>query len=1064
MGKADDVGDLACTGVINTRDTIPKLHGPMQHDYCAFRRARARVVDPTHEGSQGRKNSMRDSFIGAAFAGAAGVHRTIKSVSQREKSESLPGGAGETGVDLSSPLASNVMATASQRGFGRDRLESVATRGAFVPASQGGIGVADDQVGSGESVLSLEQLQRLVKEAAFRLGVGPDPSPERDAPGGILSPDDGSGDAAESADALVKQRADEAAAAAKAARIPGEMHYLTAAAIVVAALAAARWCLLRVPVLGGLVWTLTAPIAAPVGAVSAYVAARQTGPRADAAHLVTLVGLALGFGVSVSRNRNRAHAAAVRAALQCEPGYSYVKTVLGEMPAHVQMRADGDAAGWLTTFVGEIWDSISGLMSEAMGAYVEPVMDAYKPPGVNSMRFQRFTLGTRPPRFSSCRAIQFVRGARDHVALDMDFVFDSDAEIQLAVGVGKLTSVVVVSDVKLQATLRLLFKPLWDEAPCFKAVAVSFVGTPFFRCAVDGRGLPLPDAVLTYIGNTITEMILSWYAWPNRLLVPMTTTVSYYELEPKPRAVVLVRLMALRGFGAKAAAPVGRSSNSVEDGGLFGSEHEEGHSGHEHSTPTSKGARKKFGFGRKQRPSIAEEGPYSPDSGGPDDGEPPSRREPAEAKPSVNLSKKHRVSVFIRGAKREHSSARSFIAADGTASGDLEWRPTTTGGILSGTGSKALSGLKAARDVAKKAASSGAQTLASGRRHRASRIGESDEDDDGADRFDGDPDPAPDDEIEGETFALVVKEPDVESVLLVLEEVSDSLMGGSSVREVARYEVPLRDVIVDTPPGTDDHEVRYSVPMSTEAFGVEGGETLGRADVGLTLNDVHQGLDSDVGGVWIKIIDVRGVPKCDPGGAWAQPYFVVRVPDAGGRYPPLEGKGCSRAYPPAASRARWTTTPGCATDDRASCWIGAEHTFMGVPLRAAPGGPLLPAAPASAYAATGRDPPVLGDPSDRRCVRLDLFDRDAFGDDDPIGTLEIPLADVLSAGGCLCANLPFRGVADRGLQPNPARRKPFVGAFGAEGFPTEYRDHPTDRKLLECRLEVQLAVAWLGYH
>jgi len=269
--------------------------------------------------------------------------------------------------------------------------------------------------------------------------------------------------------------------------------------------------------------------------------------------IVAGIGFALGLVLAWRRFQNLRYKMFLANALQTEPGFSYIKTVLGELPNYLSMRGEWDTCEWLNTVYGECWAALSGMMGQIMVDYVDPVLDYYKPPGVTSMKFQRFTLGTRPMRFTGARAVQFSRTNKDHVAIDLNVVFDSDMESQVAVQIGKAKSIAIVKDIKLQATMRILLSPFHGRIPSFAGMAISFVGDPFIRLDMDSKGMPLPNAVLKWLGNFITDMILNWYVWPERL-GPFVMDgydgppTNWYELDRRPTSVLLARVQVLDGI------------------------------------------------------------------------------------------------------------------------------------------------------------------------------------------------------------------------------------------------------------------------------------------------------------------------------------------------------------------------------------------------------------------------------------------------------------------------------------------------------------------------------------
>ena len=66
--------------------------------------------------------------------------------------------------------------------------------------------------------------------------------------------------------------------------------------------------------------------------------------------------------------------------------------------------------------------------------------------------------------------------------------------------------------------------PPFTQIPVIRALSISFARTPTAKFQVRTKGTPLPAFVLTWISNIITEMVLEWFVWPERVVVPIDTS------------------------------------------------------------------------------------------------------------------------------------------------------------------------------------------------------------------------------------------------------------------------------------------------------------------------------------------------------------------------------------------------------------------------------------------------------------------------------------------------------------------------------------------------------------
>lgn len=62
----------------------------------------------------------------------------------------------------------------------------------------------------------------------------------------------------------------------------------------------------------------------------------------------------------------------------------------------------------------------------------------------------------------------------DHIYMDLDINWGAEFEMQLVASTGRIKLPVKISHLRIVGTLRLMFAPLTDEAPFFKAVRAQY--------------------------------------------------------------------------------------------------------------------------------------------------------------------------------------------------------------------------------------------------------------------------------------------------------------------------------------------------------------------------------------------------------------------------------------------------------------------------------------------------------------------------------------------------------------------------------------------------------------
>uniref|UniRef100_A0A453BJH5 C2 domain-containing protein n=1 Tax=Aegilops tauschii subsp. strangulata TaxID=200361 RepID=A0A453BJH5_AEGTS len=152
---------------------------------------------------------------------------------------------------------------------------------------------------------------------------------------------------------------------------------------------------------------------------------------------------------------------------------------------------------------------------------VEPLLDDYRPPGIKSLKFNKFSLGNVSPKIEGIRIQNLQPG---QIIMDIDFRWGGDPSIILAV------------DARV-ASLPIQLKDLQPEPKIqytLKAVGGSLTAIPGLSDMID---------------DTVNSIVNDMLQWPHRLVVPLGVNVDTSELELKPEgklSVTVVKATSLK--------------------------------------------------------------------------------------------------------------------------------------------------------------------------------------------------------------------------------------------------------------------------------------------------------------------------------------------------------------------------------------------------------------------------------------------------------------------------------------------------------------------------------------
>ncbi|RCV30619.1 hypothetical protein SETIT_6G109700v2 [Setaria italica] len=200
---------------------------------------------------------------------------------------------------------------------------------------------------------------------------------------------------------------------------------------------------------------------------------------------------------------------------------------------------------WLNQELVKIWPFVNEAASELIKTSVEPVFEQYKSFILASLHFSKLTLGTVAPQFTG---VEILESDDSAITMELELQWDGNPNIVLDIQTTLGISLPVqVKNIGFTGVLRLVFKPLVSEFPCFGAVCCSLreKSKVEFTLKVIGGEMTAIPGISDAIEGTIRDTIEDTLTWPNRVIVPIVPG-DYSDLELKPVGVLEVKLVEAR--------------------------------------------------------------------------------------------------------------------------------------------------------------------------------------------------------------------------------------------------------------------------------------------------------------------------------------------------------------------------------------------------------------------------------------------------------------------------------------------------------------------------------------
>ncbi|CAN6182676.1 unnamed protein product [Urochloa humidicola] len=205
---------------------------------------------------------------------------------------------------------------------------------------------------------------------------------------------------------------------------------------------------------------------------------------------------------------------------------------------------------WLNQELVKIWPFVNEAASELIKTSVEPVFEQYKSFILASLHFSKLTLGTVAPQFTG---VEILESDGSSMTMELELQWDGNPNIVLDIQTTLGISLPVqVKNIGFTGVLRLVFKPLVAEFPCFGAVCCSLreKSKVEFTLKVIGGEMTAIPGISDAIEGTIRDTIEDTLTWPNRIIVPIVPG-DYSDLELRPVGVLEVKLVEARDLRNK---------------------------------------------------------------------------------------------------------------------------------------------------------------------------------------------------------------------------------------------------------------------------------------------------------------------------------------------------------------------------------------------------------------------------------------------------------------------------------------------------------------------------------
>jgi Ca2+-dependent lipid-binding protein len=217
------------------------------------------------------------------------------------------------------------------------------------------------------------------------------------------------------------------------------------------------------------------------------------------------------------------------------------------MPSWVYF-SDKEHAEWINKILVQMWPYLGDMVCDILKNTVEPEMQKNLPKALQTLYFDKITLGNQPPVIKSVSSYD-TRDKTGSFIMDLDIKYEGDAQVKLSVKSVKLG----LTNFQLNGILRVIFKPLVSNYNPIGGVTVFFLNRPKTKFDLTNllNVLDFPGLKST-LRRIVNDTLASFVVLPNRVAVPLAEGVDGSDLQyPIPEGVLRVKIVEARDLMAK---------------------------------------------------------------------------------------------------------------------------------------------------------------------------------------------------------------------------------------------------------------------------------------------------------------------------------------------------------------------------------------------------------------------------------------------------------------------------------------------------------------------------------
>lgn len=277
-----------------------------------------------------------------------------------------------------------------------------------------------------------------------------------------------------------------------------------------------------------------------------------------------------GLGFSFWKHKNEQHKMENNEKLNVYPGLKGMKEILGSVPSWIHYE-EKERVDWLNSILRQTWPFYDPAVCAAVKESVEPLLDAYKPPGlIKKIYFRTLTFGDAPFKIDN---VWVDRSTDKEICLEVAFRWAGEANIALAiepiVSLGNLLRMVPkVSNLRVSGAVRIMMKPIVDDVPVVAAMVVALKAPPQIHFTLEvgkqiGGALVVKPIMLwldPFLRHTLTDL----FVWPNRIVVPLTADPNFDYTDLEMQHVGLLTVVVIEAHGLKKYDVMGKSDPFLE--------------------------------------------------------------------------------------------------------------------------------------------------------------------------------------------------------------------------------------------------------------------------------------------------------------------------------------------------------------------------------------------------------------------------------------------------------------------------------------------------------------------